>query len=66
MKKFESIHDKIKFKAFGKVRISDQTFQNKKESTPDKNTPEETFKEQERNVDEEIKEIQKKETFKGW
>ena len=60
MKKFESIHDKIKFKAFGKVRISDKTSKNKKDAPPNRNTPEDTFKEQERTVDEEIKVIQKK------
>ena len=38
MKKFETIHDKIKFKAFGRVRISEK--KHTKENTENENTAE--------------------------
>ena len=55
IKKFETIHDKIRFKAFGKVRISEK--KHTKENTDNENTAEtnrteEIYKEREREITE--------------
>ena len=61
--KFEKVHDKIKYKAFGKVTISDRKnnkYDEEKAVTSNKTNAKELFEEQQKKADEAIKEIKNK------
>ena len=61
--KFEKVHDKIKYKAFGKVTISDRKnnkYDEEKTVTSNKTNAKELFEEQQKKADEAIKEIKNK------
>ena len=59
MKKFEKIHDKIKFRAFGKVTIGGGRLKEKDEEKNEVISAEKRFEEETKKVESEIEEIKK-------
>ena len=63
MAQFDRIHEKIKFKAFGKVTLNSNKkvkYEKKKSVTDDEDRVKELFEEQEKKAEHEIEEIKKK------
>ena len=69
MRQFEKIHDKLKFKAFGKIRISGKTHKKEKSNNTKNNVGDlinakSIFEEKEQIASQEIEEIKKKKLSK--